>query len=193
MQTKEPLTNSVGGPLNTIWEEWTMRSKTVFVLLLLLCAALLLTSCAAPAKAPDAQPAAADGLETVEPASTEEEAPAHDLKTSQVTIWALSETEPAFVVLADLTDAADIQAFTDSIDLDRWTLITGELPASEPTYYIDFHNGLAVSLDGTSACGQVGRSFTVEGNVIVWDKDGFEGWFTMNDAFLEQVLKITGK
>ena len=176
--------------MNTIREEWTMRSKIAAVWLLLLCAALLLTSCAAPAKAPGAQPAAVQ--EAAEPAHAEE-VPAHDLKTSQVTIWALSETEPAFVVLADLTDAADIQAFTDSIDLDQWTLITGELPASEPTYYIDFHNGLAVSLDGTSACGQVGRSFTVEGDVIVWDKDGFEGWFAMNDAFLEQVLKITGK
>ena len=169
-----------------------MRSKTVSVWLLLLCAALLLTGCAAPAKAPEAPPAA-DVQETAAPADTAEEAPKHDLETSQITIWALSETEPAFVVLADLTDAADIQAFTDSIDLSQWTLITGELAASEPTYYIDFHNGLSVSLDGTDAYGQVGRTFTVEGDVIVWDKDGFEGWFNMNDAFLEQVLKITGK
>ena len=170
-----------------------MKSKTVAIWLVLLCGALLLTSCAAPANAPDTQPAPAAVQETVESADTEAETAAHSLETSQVTIWALSDTEPAFVVLADLTDAADIQAFTDSIDLDQWALITGELAASEPTYYIDFHNGLAVSLDGTSACGQVGRSFTVEGDVLVWDKDGFEGWFTMNDAFLEQVLKIVGK
>ena len=170
-----------------------MKLKTAAIWLVLLCGALLLTGCAAPAKTPETQPAPAAVQETVEPASTAEEAPAHNLETSQVTIWALSDTEPAFVVLADLTDAADIQALTDSIDLDQWALITGELAASEPTYYIDFHNGLAVSLDGTSACGQVGRSFTVKGDMIVWDKDGFEGWFTMNDAFFAQVLKIVGK
>lgn len=49
----------------------------------------------------------------------------------------------------------------------------------------------AVGIDGTSAYGQLGQSFSVANETVKWD--GFIGHFYMNDEFLNQVLEMVEK
>lgn len=109
-----------------------------------------------------------------------------DKETPQVTVYdALGN------VVSDITDPTEITALTNAIAFDQWKPVTGELYCSEPEYYIDFHNGIAVGIDGTSAYGQLGQSFSVANETVKWD--GFIGHFYMNDEFLNQVLEIVEK
>lgn len=109
-----------------------------------------------------------------------------DKETPQVTVYdALGN------VVSDITDPTEITALTNAIAFDQWKPVTGELYCSEPEYYIDFHNGIAVGIDGTSAYGQLGQSFSVANETVKWD--GFIGHFYMNDEFLNQVLEMVEK
>lgn len=92
-------------------------------------------------------------------------------------------------ILAEITDSGEIEALTKSLDFSQWTEATEETKyATEPSYYVDFHNGTAISLDGSIAYGQLGQSFTFTEHTI--QCEGFIGLFHMNDAFFEQVKSI---
>ena len=108
----------------------------------------------------------------------------YNMETTQVTIYNIVGD-----VLADITDSTTIKTLIDTIDFDQWEAASGNnMFCAEPMYYIDFHNGMAISLDEMSAYGQLGHSFSITDASVKWE--GFVGVFHMNDDFFNKILEI---